>query len=763
MSSPHPSAPPELTAPHADDPRQLGPYRVIGRLGAGGMGTVYAALDVDDTCVAVKVIKPELAGLPAYRDTFAREVAVMRDLSVVCAPRFLGADAEAEQPWLATEFVPGLTLTGHVRRHGPLTGNALLAFAAGTAEALHTLHIASVLHRDIKPGNVVLSPDGPRVLDFGIARRAQDRSPEEGVYGTPGYMSPERIAGGDDTTAADVFAWGGLVAFAATGRPPFGVGDTGAVLDRTRNGTPDLLGVPPDLAELLERALSPVAADRPLALECFRESLALASGTPETAAAHPSEARIRLAALLGNVWRGFDAAGHDPRAWVALAGGVGLVGAAAVATSASTAAGGSAVAGTASAGAGGTVSAASMTTATTGTAAGLFTTKTVAIAAGGTLAVAAVGTGGYYAVDAQAASQRQEIVEQAAQVLADGEGFAAEFTRQFTAERADEYSVASGTAVEEVLQATATGFDVRYATDPVPIFMAELSEIDGEAVDVPDQRNEIVANVDGEIHAYGTSMRDPASWFATTDRFTEDSYSVDSIVEPLRRLATADDLTDEGDETLGDTTTTRYSGSFLAPRGLGETVGELDATGEVWIDDAGNPVQMAYTTSGWEATVTFTELDAPVEVAEPEVEYNVQSAMHTLLVYTPGCGTVNTPDGSAFTVHADAWDVDCDRAMTVAEEFVSGGGEFVEGWSGTGIQRAFFDDMSCEQVAPMLEAGGRDATVPQYCNPTTVNEAAADPYDRYDIDMSTWSIVFIPEDPQVAGPIADPRHSTRTE
>lgn len=420
------------------------------------------------------------------------------------------------------------------------------------------------------------------------------------------------------------------------------------------------------------------------------------------------------------------------------------------------------MAGATSAGAGGTISAASVTTGA-GTAAGLFTTKTVAIAAGGTLAVAAVGTGGYYAVDAQAASQRQETVEQAAQVLAEGEGFAAEFTRQFTAERAEDYSVSSGSAVEEVLQATATGFEVRYVTDPLPIFTAELSDVDGEQVDAPDQRREVVANVDGEIHAYSTSMRDPASWLATTDRFTDDSYSADSLIEPLRRLATADDLSEEGEETIGDTETTRYSGGFLAPQTLGETVGEVDAIGDVWIDDAGNPVQMAYTTSGWEATITFTELDTSVEVEEPDVGYNVQSSMHSMLIYTPECGTVTAQDGGEFTVHADAWDIDCDHAMTVAEEFATGGGDYVAGWSGTGIQRAFFDGLSCEQVTPMLEPGTREGPFPQYCNPTSVNEDAVDPLDEYEVDMDTWSIVFIPEDPEADGPVADPRHSTRTD
>ncbi|MFC7741487.1 serine/threonine-protein kinase [Nocardiopsis composta] len=181
------------------DPRTIGPFRVVGRIGAGGMGAVYGALDGADRHVAVKVVHPRHADDPAFREQFAREAELLARVDAECAPAFYGADPHAETPWMATEFVPGRTLSGHVRERGVLGGRALLSFAAGTAEALAAIHAAGIVHRDVKPANVILAPGGPKVLDFGIARAADDRTPEEGVYGTPGWVAPERLAGEPET------------------------------------------------------------------------------------------------------------------------------------------------------------------------------------------------------------------------------------------------------------------------------------------------------------------------------------------------------------------------------------------------------------------------------------------------------------------------------------------------------------------------------------------------------------------------------------
>ena len=186
--------PQELAPLEESDPQTIGPFQVIGRLGAGGMGVVYGGLDGAGRCVAVKVILPRFAEQNDYREQFEREVELLRSLDAECVPTFFGADPQADQPWMATEFVSGRTFSEHVRAFGALTGPALRVFAAGTAEAIAAIHDAGVLHRDIKPGNVMLSPHGPKILDFGIARSATESGIEHGIYGTPGYLAPERLS-----------------------------------------------------------------------------------------------------------------------------------------------------------------------------------------------------------------------------------------------------------------------------------------------------------------------------------------------------------------------------------------------------------------------------------------------------------------------------------------------------------------------------------------------------------------------------------------
>ncbi|WDZ89983.1 serine/threonine-protein kinase [Nocardiopsis sp. HUAS JQ3] len=282
-----PPLPPGVRPLASDEPRRVGPFRVVGRIGSGGMGVVYAALDDADRRVAVKCVHRVYAADGGFRERFAREVALLRRVRAACVPGFLGADTRAEVPWLATEYVPGPTLDARVRAHGPLTGAALTAFALGVAEALTAIHGAGVVHRDLKPGNVILSPRGPRVLDFGIARTVDGTALTRtgGLVGTPGWTSPEQYAGGEATDRSDMFAWGGLTAFAATGRNPFGAGGTDTLVPRVLAEPPDLEGLPGALRALVERALDKDPARRPDAAAALRETAALLRAAPGGAGA----------------------------------------------------------------------------------------------------------------------------------------------------------------------------------------------------------------------------------------------------------------------------------------------------------------------------------------------------------------------------------------------------------------------------------------------------------------------------------------------
>ncbi|MFG2365793.1 serine/threonine-protein kinase [Streptomyces mirabilis] len=233
------------------------------------MGTVYAALTDGGERVAVKVIHPVQAGDPEFRARFRREVRLSARVQGPFLLPLLAADPDADAPWLATAYAPGPTLAQHLAAHGPLTEGTLYAFATGTAQALSAIHGVGVVHRDVKPQNVLLTPAGPRVLDFGIAHAADGTSvTRTGVLtGTPGWISPEHYHSGVIAAEGDLFAWGALVAYAATGRLPFGTGAPEAVAYRVTSGRPDLDGIPEALKEVLERTLSKEPADRPDAAE----------------------------------------------------------------------------------------------------------------------------------------------------------------------------------------------------------------------------------------------------------------------------------------------------------------------------------------------------------------------------------------------------------------------------------------------------------------------------------------------------------------
>jgi serine/threonine protein kinase len=255
-------APEPLTG---SDPREIARYRLRARLGAGGMGQVYLAFTPGGRPVALKVMHPERAGNPAFRRRFQQEVGAARRVHGLYTAQVLDADPAATPPWLVTAYVPGPSLREAVLGYGPMPARTVLILTAGVAEALEVIHAAGVIHRDLKPSNVLLAPDGPRVIDFGIARAADDTGlTGSGLrVGSPAYMSPEQVAGEPVSGAADVFALGALAVYAATGQVAFGGGPELAVMYRVLHQAPALDGCPPELRPIVERCLAKDPADRP--------------------------------------------------------------------------------------------------------------------------------------------------------------------------------------------------------------------------------------------------------------------------------------------------------------------------------------------------------------------------------------------------------------------------------------------------------------------------------------------------------------------
>jgi serine/threonine protein kinase len=243
----------------------VGDYRLLTLIGEGGMGVVHLAQAPDGRRVALKVLRPHIVGDDEARQRLAREVSSLRRVASPRVAEVLDADPWGETPYVATRYVPGLSLHEHLRQEGPITGADLAHFATGLAEAVIAVHQVGVLHRDIKPSNVLLEGRSPVLIDFGLARLAEDpRLTQTGwLLGTPGYLAPEILYGDDATTASDVHSWAATVVFACTGRPPFGTGPAMAIMDRVRRGEHDLTGVPPALAPLVRACLAPDPADRP--------------------------------------------------------------------------------------------------------------------------------------------------------------------------------------------------------------------------------------------------------------------------------------------------------------------------------------------------------------------------------------------------------------------------------------------------------------------------------------------------------------------
>jgi outer membrane protein assembly factor BamB len=257
-----------VQAPQPHHPRQIGPYQVLGVLGAGGMGQVYLGAD-GNVLVAVKVVHPGLTSDERFRVRFAREVEAGRRVRGPWTAAVVDADPQARLPWLATEYIPGVPLNRAVTTTGPLPPGVVAALAAHLARALVDIHAAGLVHRDIKPGNVLLGPAHALLIDFGISHAQDDtRMTSTGyVIGTPAFLSPEQAEGTEPTTASDVFSLGGVLVWAATGRGPFGDGNPVALLRRIRTADPELGALTEPVRELAAQCLRRDPAARPTAAQ----------------------------------------------------------------------------------------------------------------------------------------------------------------------------------------------------------------------------------------------------------------------------------------------------------------------------------------------------------------------------------------------------------------------------------------------------------------------------------------------------------------
>ncbi|WP_051325794.1 serine/threonine-protein kinase [Glycomyces tenuis] len=294
-----------------NEPRSVGPYRVIAELGRGAMGRVLLGIGPDGRPVAVKLIREWLTEDDEFRARFRREVTASQRVSGAYTAAVLDAGPDDPVPWLASEFLPGPTLRSAVDAAGPLPEETVLRLAAGLASALASVHRAGVIHRDLKPGNVILAADGPRVIDFGIARAADrtgtDLTRTGGVVGTPGFMSPEQADSEPLTAASDMFSLGSVLVMACTGSSPFAAASTLRTLNNVVRAEPDLAGVPERVRRVAERCLVREAAERPSPAEVLALIGPVAPSSrpwPEAVSAMADRQHRELASLL-------DSAGED--------------------------------------------------------------------------------------------------------------------------------------------------------------------------------------------------------------------------------------------------------------------------------------------------------------------------------------------------------------------------------------------------------------------------------------------------------------------
>ncbi|MEU0602730.1 serine/threonine-protein kinase [Streptomyces sp. NPDC006393] len=251
------------------DPRDVGPYRLLGRLGSGGMGRVYLGRSPSGRRVAVKVVRNEIADDPGFRGRFRREVELAMRVGGYWTAAVVDADPDGPEPWIASEYIPGPSLHRRIADDGPLPAAEVRDLGAGLAEALASIHALGLVHRDLKPSNILLTDTGPRVIDFGISKALEGSGASTAlthtgvVMGTPGFMSPEQATGARIGTPSDVFSLGAVLAYAATGAEPFGTGTPVALLYRVVGEEPDLSAVPDELRHTIALCLAKDPARRP--------------------------------------------------------------------------------------------------------------------------------------------------------------------------------------------------------------------------------------------------------------------------------------------------------------------------------------------------------------------------------------------------------------------------------------------------------------------------------------------------------------------
>ncbi|GAB2834516.1 hypothetical protein GCM10022221_36720 [Actinocorallia aurea] len=269
------------------DPASVGPYVLLGLLGEGGQGSVYLA-ERDGVRVALKLLHTRFADDGDARRRFVRELEAAKKVARFCTAHVLDADLDGDRPYIVSEYVPGVSLQDLVTAEGPRVGGALERLAMNTLTALAAIHQAGVVHRDFKPQNVLMGPDGPRVIDFGIAR-ALDATTQSQAVGTPAYMSPEQLNGLPLTGASDLFSWGASMVFAATGASPFAAPEIGTILHRIIATQPDLSALPEPLRGVVAACLAKDAAARPSAAQA---QAALLGAAPAPTAPAPQTPRV---------------------------------------------------------------------------------------------------------------------------------------------------------------------------------------------------------------------------------------------------------------------------------------------------------------------------------------------------------------------------------------------------------------------------------------------------------------------------------------
>ena len=289
----------------AGDPSQIGSFRLLGRLGEGGMGRVYLGESPGGRKVAIKVVHPLYAKDPEFRSRFAREEAAARRVGGFHTAQVVAADPNADPPWMATAYIPGPSLAAAIAQQGPLDEAGVRKLGAALAEGLAAIHACGIIHRDLKPGNVILADDGPRIIDFGIAKSANSTSltAPDAVIGTLHYMSPEQLSGQRLTKQSDIFALGAILAYAATGHDPFDASNILRLHAQILNGRPDLDPLTGDLRDIISACLAREPGDRPSTADLLarfnppktpRESTVIGTAGPVPAVLPPTETlRVR--------------------------------------------------------------------------------------------------------------------------------------------------------------------------------------------------------------------------------------------------------------------------------------------------------------------------------------------------------------------------------------------------------------------------------------------------------------------------------------